>query len=240
MRRRVVGVSAVEEALVQDESIACVLAREEERTIEAAVLIESLRGRGVPVFLESSREMRRLTTGDSTAEVVAVLGTPPAENLAGLMASPGLAVILVGVRYPGNVGFILRAAEVAGAAGVVVCNDWPVEGRQWREARRASIRADRFFPVLEAEAGPAVASARRAGRRVVGIETNGEETPWSIDFHAPLALVLGGESDGIPEPLLESVDALVRIPTFGVIPSYNVQAATSILLGECLRQLTSD
>lgn len=232
--------SAVGDALAKGEPIACVLAREEKRTIEAAVLLESLRGRGVPVLFESEREMRRLTSGDVAAEVVAVLGAPLAASLDELMASPGVAVVLVGVRYPGNVGFILRAAEVAGAAGVVVCNDWPLEGRQWREARRASIRADRFFPVLEAEAASAVSAAHRAGRRVVGVETSGEETPWSIDFRLPLALILGGESDGIPAPLLDSVDALVRIPTLGVIPSYNVQAATSILLGECLRQLTAD
>jgi len=215
-------VSAVGDALAKGEPIACVLAREEKRTIEAAVLLESLRGRGVPVLFESEREMRRLTSGDVAAEVVAVLGAPLAASLDELMASPGVAVVLVGVRYPGNVGFILRAAEVAGAAGVVVCNDWPLEGRQWREARRASIRADRFFPVLEAEAASAVSAAHRAGRRVVGVETSGEETPWSIDFRLPLALILGGESDGIPAPLLDSVDALVRIPTLGVIPSYNV------------------
>ena len=49
-------------------------------------------------------------------------------------------------------------------------------------------------------------------------------------------LLVGGETTGISEALLESMDDVARIPTPGFIPSYNVQAAVGMLLGEWLRQ----
>ncbi len=182
--------------------------------------------------------MRRMSETDVAPELLAVTGSPPPTDLAGLMKGDGLVLVLVGLRYPGNVGFILRSAEVAGAAGVVVANDW--SDSEWQEARRVGIRADRFLAVIRAESGEALAAARSAGRRVVAVETSGRTRPWEIDLSQPTALVIGGEATGISEELLACADEIVRIPTRGFIPSYNVQAATGMLLGEWLRQTSPD
>jgi tRNA G18 (ribose-2'-O)-methylase SpoU len=61
-------------------------------------------------------------------------------------------------------------------------------------------------------------------------------TPWDSDLTKPLALLIGGEATGLPAEILAASDEVLRIPTRGFIPSYNVQAATGILLGEYLRQ----
>jgi 23S rRNA (guanosine2251-2'-O)-methyltransferase len=70
----------------------------------------------------------------------------------------------------------------------------------------------------------------------VAFETEGAVAPWEVDFRLPTAVLIGGETTGIPRPLLASADALVRIPARGIIPSYNVQVAVSMALGEWLRQ----
>ena len=171
---------------------------------------------------------------DDAPEVLAMAGQPPATDLASLMQRDGVVFVLAGLRYPANVGFILRSAEVAGAAGVVVANHWA--DAEWAEARRVGMRADRFLSVLPARADEALAAARAAGRRLVAIETSGESTPWAADLTRPTAFLIGGETTGIPDDLLARADQVLRIPTFGFIPSYNVQAATGILLGEVLRQ----
>ncbi len=184
--------------------------------------------------MESEREMRRMSETDDAPELLAVSGSAPATDLGSLMAGEGLVLLLIGLRYPGNVGFILRSAEVAGAAGVVVATDW--SGSEWEEARRVGIRANRFLSVLEAEAGEAVDAARSADRRVVAVETSGNSRPWDVDLSKSTALMIGSETTGIPAELLAIADDVVRIPTRGFIPAYNVQAATGILLGEWLRQ----
>jgi len=48
--------------------------------------------------------------------------------------------------------------------------------------------------------------------------------------------VIGGETRGIPAPLLARCDAALRIPMRGFIPAYNLQAAMAIVAGERLRQ----
>jgi TrmH family RNA methyltransferase len=175
-----------------------------------------------------------MSSEQNARELIALEGPSPNATLDELMSRTGLVFVLVGLRYPGNVGFILRSAEVAGAAGVVLQNDW--EGSQLSEALRVGMRADRFFPVIEAEALAAIAAARRANRRVVALETAGVKTPWNVDLESPTVVVVGSETTGISDALLRSLDDIIRIPAPGFIPSYNVQAAVGMLLGEWLRQ----
>ena len=68
------------------------------------------------------------------------------------------------------------------------------------------------------------------------LETEGEKTPWEAVLEGSLALFLGGEAEGIPAAILAQMDECLRIPMRGFIPSYNVQAAAGIVLGEWLRR----
>jgi TrmH family RNA methyltransferase len=210
------------------------LCREGDLSPTVRDLVEHARELGVPILGESEREMRRMSSGESVPELIALEGSGGNATLDELMSSDGLVCVLIGLRYPGNVGFIIRSAEVAGLAGIVVTTDW--EGSQLSEALRVGMRADRFFPVIESDADAAIAAARRAGRRVVALETTGTKAPWQTDLSLPTALVVGSETTGISESLLASMDDVVRLPTHGFIPSYNVQAAVGMLLGEWLRQ----
>lgn len=200
----------------------------------ADALFEALRAAGVRILRESERELRRMSSLDSPPEIVVLVGPPTPTTLEGLMEADGIVLVLVGLRYPGNVGFILRSAEVAGAAGLVVATDWT--GTQMEEALRVGMRADRFMPVLEAEAGSAASVARSAGRRLVALETSGRRAPWDADLTRPTVLFVGSETTGIPGAVLDSMDEIVRLPTDGFIPSYNVQAAVGMFLGEWTRQ----
>lgn len=210
------------------------LCREGDLSPTVRDLVERARELGVPILGESEREMRRMSGGGSIPELIALEGTGANATLDELMSSDGLVCVLIGLRYPGNVGFIIRSAEVAGLAGIVVATDW--EGSQLSEALRVGMRADRFFPVIESDAGAALAAARRAGRRLVALETTGTKAPWQMDLSLPTALVVGSETTGISNSLLASMDDVARLPTHGFIPSYNVQAAVGMLLGEWLRQ----
>lgn len=233
-RRRVEAPDAIEAALARPGEVALVLHREGGLSAEARSLVDRARRAGVPTLEASAREMRRMSGGEASREVLALAAAPIATSLEALLAADGPVLLLAGLRFPGNVGFILRSAEVAGAAGVVIANDW---GRpQLGEALRIGMHAERFAPVVESEAEAAIEAARAAGRRVIGVETSGRRAPWEVDLRVPIVLVVGGESEGLSARLLAGLDEVVRIPTRGFIPSYNVQAAVGMLLGEWLRQ----
>ncbi len=199
-----------------------------------AAVVERARAGGIEIRIASERELLRLSEGSKAETILALEGPSPRPSLDELMARDGLVLVLVGVRYPGNVGFIVRAAEVAGAAGVVLAEEWTRAERA--SAMRVAMQADRFFPVLDADAEAAVDSARRAGRRLLALETEGAQSPWESELAGPLAVFLGGEALGIPAAILARMDACLRIPMRGFIPSYNVQAAAGIVLGEWLRR----
>jgi tRNA G18 (ribose-2'-O)-methylase SpoU len=72
---------------------------------------------------------------------------------------------------------------------------------------------------------------------VLAVEDVGEASPFEVDLTQPLLLIVGGERHGIPREVLDAADAALRIPMRGFIPSYNLQAAMAIVVGEHLRQL---
>jgi len=200
----------------------------------ALALVERARSLGIMVRTASERELLRLTAERVAPELMALEAPSTDPDVDELMARGGLVLVLVGLRYPGNVGFIVRAAEVAGATGVVLAEAFTRAERA--SAMRFAMQADRFFPVIDADAERAAVAARRAGHHLVALETGGLRTPFEADLAGPLTLFLGGEAEGVPAPILASMDEVLRIPMRGFVPSYNVQAAAGIVLGEWLRR----
>src|SRR5262245_36802276 len=235
VRRQLAGPAELEAALGADEPVRLVLAAREPKDPRVTAAVERARAAGVPVRATSEASLRRLSRVDPPAEVLALLGPPADADPATALAWGGLVWLLVGLAYPGNTGFAIRSAEVSGAHAVFVDSAFLHEGR--REALRASMRAERFFPVFWQPALDVIAGARAAGRRVLAIEDVGDRTPWQIDLTAPLLLLIGGERHGIPREVLAACDGAIAIPMRGFIPSYNLQPAMAMVAAGHLRQL---
>ncbi len=62
------------------------------------------------------------------------------------------------------------------------------------------------------------------------------ESLWRVDWDFPVALILGGEGNGVSRLLIDKSDYVVSIPTLGNINSLNVSVAGGVLLYEMLRQ----
>jgi len=237
-RRQVAGPDELAAALDAGEPVRLVLHARELKDPAARALIERARGAGIPLRETSAQSLWRLGKCAPAPELMAVIGADPAAPPDEALGAGGVAWLLVGVAYPGNAGFAIRLAEVSGAACVFVDAGFAHAGK--REALRASMRADRFFPVHWLPALDAIARAKQAGRRVLAIEDVGTHAPWQVDLTGRLLLVVGGERGGIPPDVLAACDGALRIPMRGFIPSYNLQAAMAMVAGERLRQLGAD
>lgn len=235
IRRQLSGADEVTRALDTGAPLRLLLVAEDIVDPAARAVVERALELGIPVRPTSARSLWRLGKADPPAEILGLVGPAPDAPREQVLAGAGCAWLLVGLAYPGNTGFAIRAAEVAGADAVFVDAALLHEGR--REALRASMRADRFLPVFWEPAGEAIAAARAAGRRILAVEDVGDRAPWQVDLTVPLLLVLGGERHGIPEEVLDACDGALRIPMQGFIPSYNLQAAMAMVAGERLRQL---
>jgi tRNA G18 (ribose-2'-O)-methylase SpoU len=200
-----------------------------------AALLRRARSAGVPVQRVGPRHFQRLRQRGGACDALGLVGPAPDAGPEDILRGNGATWHLVGVAYPGNAGMAVRTAEVSGAGGVFIDSDFDRDAR--RTALRASMRADRFMPVFFGAAEGVLAEAAKCGRRLLAIEDAGNLAPWDIDLTGRVHFVVGGEARGIPDAILARCDAVIRIPTPGFVPSYNLQGAVAAVASERLRQL---
>jgi len=200
------------------------------------VVVDRARRLGVPILTGTDNDLLRMSRTRPPARLLALLGRRPGGDIDEVLARGGATWLLAGVRYPSNVGYVVRTAEVSGATAVLV--DARFTGRERAQVTRVAMGADRFIPVLPCDAADAAAKASAAGSRLVAIEDHGALAPWEADLTGDVLLVVGGERDGIPGAVLEHCDEVIRVPMAGFVPSYSVQAPVAAVAVERLRQLT--
>jgi len=234
------GVSEVSEAL-ESEEVTLVLFHRGSNDPEAMRLRELAEDRGIAVRESSKSDMWRMSRvndGVDPPPILALVGRRPDATVDEILSSGGLCWLLDGARYPVNIGFTIRTAEVSGAQAVFV--DGSLNHAEKKAARRASMKAHRFMPVHWVDGKELVVLAKEANFRVISLEDSGEIGPWEEDLTGDVLLVIGGEHDGISDHILKESDSVLRVPMSGFVPSYNLQAPMAVVAAEALRQRNPD
>ena len=227
------GPNLIEEALRSGLRIPCVFAAQGfENLLEGLHLPPRTEVLLVPKELLDSV----LTT--QAPQPVAALVEPPDWTWAHLLDSHRkvvpLVVVLAGVQDPGNLGTILRSAEAFGADGVLAL---PGTVSAWNpKAVRASAGSVFRLPLVSASTEECFAHLRQAGVRIWTTTVRAAEPADLIDLAAPVALIFGNESNGVPPELAAMADGAVTIPCPGAVESLNAGVAASVLLYEAARQ----
>ena len=233
MAGQITGLNAVMEALEQGVAIDRVLVDREHDTAALRALCEAAE---VPLEEGSTNDLWRMSA-DGAQVALALTGRPQSETLEEVMTAGGCVWLFDGVEYSTNLGFAIRTAEVSGADAVLLNVSKTHEER--RTIRRASMRADRFIPVIYTSTDDILEAAKALGFRIVVAEDIGEQGPWDEDLTGDVILVVGAEREGVSQPVLEAADAVVKLPMDGFVPSYSLQVAVSVLAVEALRQRES-
>lgn len=144
--------------------------------------------------------------------------------------APALAVALVDVQDPGNVGSVIRSADAMGATGVVAVGNTAAPGA-WKTLRGSMGSAFRL-PVSRSELGALTRTAHSVGCRIVATSSRDGLRPDAIDWTGPVLLLLGREGSGLPDQALDEADLRVSIPMRKGVDSLNVAVATALLLAE--------
>ncbi len=195
---------------------------------------------GVPVRLSAPEELRQLTGTVKHQGIAALargrerLSERDARDLVKSLVNPFL-LILDGVQDPRNFGALLRTADGAGVDLVVT-------------ARSRNVAVTPVVSKVAAGAAEAVRLAEvgnlarflghlaGVGVRIVGTDGAAESSIYDMGLDGPIAIVLGGEGQGMRRLTREHCDAVVRLPMRGVVESLNVAVAAGICLYECQRQ----
>jgi TrmH family RNA methyltransferase len=201
----------------------------------AAQMVAGQEATGTRVARVTAGLFARLSPRDRPSGLAAIVrGRVP--GLAAIPVPPGAVfVALHEIGNPGNLGTIIRTADAAGAAGVVLIGATtdPFDPA----AVKASMGALFAVPVAAAEdAAQFLAWAAGAGVAVVTTSAKAGRSFWEGHYPRPLALVLGAEGTGLPAGVLAAGDAAVRIPMTGTAESLNLAVAAGLLLYEVRKE----
>ena len=136
-------------------------------------------------------------------------------ELEDILAGDGTILVLDHLQDPQNVGTLLRAAEAAAVAGVVIPED-----------RAAGITPGRRQRLLGSGRAPprgrgpnlarALEAIKRSGRWVAGLDAGPEAKDiYRTEIPMPAALVVGAEGAGLSAHLRSQCDLLLALPMRG-------------------------
>lgn len=197
-------------------------------------VIELARRASVPVRFEPRAALDRLA-GTPAHQGVVALGAARKYAELDAVAGSQMLVVLDGVEDPHNLGAIIRTAHAAGAGAVVI--------PERRAANLTDVVAKAAAGALEHLPVARVTNISRAledlkarGFWIYGLDERGARDYDQVEYHAPTAIVLGGEGRGLHEHVRRHCDEVVRIPMEGSISSLNVSVAAGVVLFEWKRR----
>jgi 23S rRNA (guanosine2251-2'-O)-methyltransferase len=201
-------------------------------------LLAMARDADVAVRRAPVAELDDLSGGVTHQGVVARAHEQPDPGIGDLQGD--VVVVLDGITDPQNLGAIARAAEVAGAAGLVV----PRRRSAHRSpaAEKTSAGALSWLPVVVVpNVASGLAQLADAGYWSVGLDGAATTSLWeSRMLDERVALVVGAEGRGLSRLVARRVDELVAIPMHGHVHALNASTAAAVALFEIVRRRQSD
>lgn len=193
---------------------------------------------GIDVEEVAVSDLEHIAPGQNLQGVAAEINDRPAISLRDLLSSlafPGFLLALDQIQDPHNVGALIRTADAAGVQGVIL-----------PERRSASLSgvvakssagAAAYLPAIAVpNLSRALDDAREAGLWTVGLEGTAPQSIFEVDLTVPVALVVGGEGQGLRRLTRQHCDILASLPMRGAVASLNASVAGSIAMYEAVRQ----
>ena len=238
----IAGINAVASALEHDlEHVREVLMEAGAKNPRLTEIEETARRRDVSVRRIPLQSLEGIAGGLRHQGVIAryEAAKPTDEKeLPGLVEAAGgkaLVLVLDGVQDPHNLGACLRSAAAAGVTAVVIPKDKaaPINATVRKTSAGA---ADRIPVVSVTNLARTLRALQELGVWIYGLDGSASQAIHGIDFTGNVALVMGGEGEGMRRLTREHCDGLVKIPMPGEMESLNVSVATGVALFEVVRQ----
>ncbi len=190
---------------------------------------------GAEVVEVSAAVLDKITYREHPEGLVAVVADRRAALGALDEARAPLIVVAAGLEKPGNIGAIIRSADVAGATAVFI--DAPGYDLFNPNCIRASTGAVFSLPIVCGE--PGELDAWLTERGVLRCAATPEATLTYTMFRqrGPIAWIVGAEAEGLGAFWRERADLCVAVPAAGrTADSLNVASCATLLMFETVRQ----
>ena len=196
-------------------------------------LLTTASSTGVRMSAAPARAMTELAGTATPQGVVAVcqmVDVPADEALAG---NPRLVVLCDQVRDPGNLGTVIRCADVFGADAVLISRD-SVDVYNAKTVRATTGSLFHLPLAIAVDLADAVTLARNAGLQIFGTDAGGPSTVDDLarsgELAQPTLWVMGNEAWGLRPEHVTLLDRLVALPIYGRAESLNLSTAAAVFL----------
>ena len=236
----VIGRNAVRELLKAERTIDKILVQKGERTGSIVVLVAQAIERGIPVIETEKSKLDALAGYAPHQGIIAFAAEKEycsVEDILQIAADRGEAPLIVicdGITDPYNLGAIIRCAECCGAHGLIIPKRRAV-GLTPLVTKASAGAVEHLAIAKVANIASTVEQLKKAGVWTFAAEAGGVSV-YQTDFKGPCAIVLGSEGNGVSQLVQKTCDAIVSIPMYGQVNSFNVSTAAAILLAEAAHQ----
>lgn len=210
--------------------------RHDERLQE---ILEEAKSRAVPIKEVEEEELDSMSGGVVHQGIAALLFPYEYQDMNAVIkkweGKDPIFILLDGVEDVRNLGAIVRTAECAGAACVLLPNhkSSPVTAA----AMKTAAGAFAYLPVCRiGNIQQTLKYLKGKGFWVVGTDMDGESLYYEANLKGPLVIVMGAEGKGMSPLTRRMCDFCVRIPMKGKVSSLNVSVAAALLLYEAVKQ----
>jgi TrmH family RNA methyltransferase len=223
------GVRLIEDALGADVDVRQLYHLPAEAGSRLDALVTRALSANIPCAKVTADELLSLSDTETPQGIVAIVEQSKWTVDDVFANGTGDVLVLDAVRDPGNVGTLLRTAEAAGARGVLATRG-TVEMSNPKVVRGSMGAYFRLPTCVVSETSEIVRLCESVGLPIVATSLQGEDAVGVLAGLDSVALVLGGEAEGINSEWRGAGAIDVRIPMSGSVESLNVAAAGAIVL----------
>jgi len=199
------------------------------RATEEHALAQSLERAGVDVVSAGDPVFAAVSPVRTPSGIVAIALRHPPTMEAILTPARLFVIVVVDVQDPGNLGALVRISEAGGVTGMIVAGD-SASPFSWK-AVRGSMGSALRLPVTR---GPSIdvvmQELRKTGTKLIAADPRDGCDPDAVDWSGRIALLLGGEGQGLGGDIIAATDERVTIPMEPPVESLNVAASAAILI----------
>ncbi len=198
-----------------------------DKLMEHAFLLE-LKQKGIPFFFTSDGILKKIS---DTSYLVPFIGVAQSPQPLSLLTNDFI-VVLDGVQDFGNIGTIIRTASAFGVQEFATTNEnFDLYYKRLIDASRGTV----FSSCLQrfSSAKEATLHLKKQGYQIAVTTPHASTMQGFVQVEPkPIALVLGNETHGASQEMMEAADIRIQIPMSGLVESLNVGVAAGISLYE--------
>lgn len=234
------GRNSVRELLASGRDIDKIFVQKGERTGSITSLIAEARSRSIPVVECEKNKLDYISGGINHQGIAAFAAEKEYCEIddiisyANELGQKPLIVIADRIEDPHNLGALIRAAECAGAHGLIIPKR---KGAMLTQVvSKASAGALEHLRIAKVtNLAMTVEELKEKGLWIFAAEAGGDKY-YEQDLTCAAAIILGSEGKGVSKLLLDKCDFVLSIPMYGKVNSFNVSAAAAVLLCEAAKQ----